>query len=155
MVLRGLIVALGMLVASAAQAEGDPVAYARALYQREIARNVSGAPMPAAAFDALFTPDVIALRNAPRSPAAPAMAGPKLHAFFGWGMLPGVPVTLRHVGGAATAGRAIVIVDLSVRGAPRTVFLHLHQVDQKWLISNVLYDQGDDLLTFYRRLSGQ
>ena len=152
---HGLILAVGLLFASAAQAADDPVAYVRALYESEIARHAGREPAPAAEFEALFAPALRALRNAPRSPAAPAVAGPKLHAFFGWGLLPGVPVTLRNVGGGGTAGQAMVIVDLTVRGAPRTVFLHLHQVDQKWLISNVLYDQGDDMATFFRRLGGQ
>ena len=154
-VLRAAIITVGLMLASAAQAASDPIGYVRALYEREIARNKSADPMSPAEFDALFVPEVNRLREAPRAPDAPAVTGPKLHVFFGYGMLPGFPVTLRHVGGAGTADEAMVMVDLVVSAQKRSIFVHLRDEDGKWLISNIIYDRGDDMLTFFRRLSGQ
>jgi hypothetical protein len=151
---------VGLLAVTAvpfAQAEpaADPVAHVRALYEREIVSNASRQPMTSAEFESLFTPEALLLRKWAKSPPASVLAGKKLHAFFGWGMLPGVPVTLEKVAGAESGDQATVIVDLKVRGVARSNQVALKRVERKWLIINIFYDNGDNLNDFYNQLSGR
>lgn len=152
----GALMVLTLTTLTQAQ-PGGAAAFVRSLYEHEIARNADAATGGVQEFEALFTPHLRALRAAPSSPAAPFVAGPKLHAFFGWGMLPGVPVALLSVseGTGGTAQSTVVTVGLTVRGSLRSVEVRLRQTGGKWLISNISYDSGDDMVTFYRKRSGQ
>jgi hypothetical protein len=131
------------------------VEFVRDLYGREIEQHIARAPTSAEAFFALFARDLRALMQAPRPGLAREPAGPILHAFFGWGVLPHVPVSLVDVMPAfgGTGGLKLVRVDLTVRGAPRQILVRPVREDGLWKIADISYGNGESLAAYYRRIT--
>ena len=156
----GCLVAVAVFAAGGAvhaeNSAGDPAVFLRELYRREIAANEARTPKSESEFLAVFSRDTRNLWQAGRNSSTKLPLGPKLHAFFGWGMLPGLKVTLEKVSSARDAtGAQRVTVDLTVRGEPRRVYVHPVLEDGRWRIANISYDHGEDLVSFRRRLSGR
>jgi hypothetical protein len=73
---------------------------------------------------------------------------------FGWGVAPGSKV--RFVGAAVVLGAAdapVVLVDLLVKEQPRRVVVDVVEDGRSWRIANIVYDTGDDFLSFETRLA--
>jgi hypothetical protein len=144
--------AVGPTGAFAAQRDADAVTFVRRLVQREIFRQAKDIPPDDARFFSLFTRDVRRLLESPVPPRPDIPLGPKLHAFLGRGVLPGWEVVLMDV--TPTPGTAIA-VDLTVRGARRRILVEPVREDGEWRVANISYGEGEDYVTFHRRLRGQ
>ena len=133
------------------------IEFVRDLYAREIAMHLARTPDSAEAFFALFARDLRALLQAPRPYAGREPIGRILHAFFGWGVLPGQPVKLLRVVAAegGTGGRTLVRVDLEHHGATHRIIVRPVREDGLWKIADISYDSGEDLRTYYRRITGR
>jgi hypothetical protein len=133
------------------------VEFVRDLYVREIELHLSRAPVSAEAFFALFARDLRALMQAPRPNAAAEPIGRILHAFFGWGVLPGQPVKLIRVMPAygGTGGLTLVRVDLEHYGETHQIIVRPVRENGLWKIADISYDSGEDLRTYYRRITGR
>ena len=92
------------------------------------------------------------LLESPIPPRPDVPLGPKLHAFLGPGVLPGWEVVLMNV--APAAGTAIA-VDLTVRGERRRILVEPVREDGEWRVANIWYREGEDYVSFHRRLRGQ
>ena len=130
----------------------DAVAFVRRLYESEIRRDAGGAKIDNAAFYGLFTREVRRLLQSPVPPRANIVLGPLSHAFYGPGVLPGTPVTLRDV---APAAGTSVAVDLVVRGEPRRVIVRTARENGQWRIADIDYGRGDSYVAYHRKLRGQ
>jgi hypothetical protein len=133
------------------------VEFVRDLYAREIEMHNARAPVSPEAFFSLFTGELRGLMQAPRPNAGREPIGRILHAFFGWGVLPGRPVRLLQVVPATggTDGAGAVRVDLSVNGKTRQIEVHPLRENGAWKVADISYDQGDSLRTYYRRITGR
>jgi ribosomal protein S28E/S33 len=151
------LVAVAMPMGVARAQQGGMVEYVRDLYVREIEMHLSRKPSSAEAFSALFARDLRALMQAPRPGLAHEPIGRILHAFFGWGVLPGQPVKLVQVIPAlgGTGGLTLVRVDLEHHGATHQIIVRPVREDGLWKIADVSYDNGEDLRTYYRRITGR
>src|SRR5687767_4059089 len=96
----------------------DPVAVVRAVYQDSLQADRQKTGLSEDKLLASFSLPLRALwRVARGSPSPSAPIGPKVHAHYGTGVLPGHPVTLERVTlETATASQAVVAVALTVRG---------------------------------------
>jgi len=148
---RGILAAAlaAFLPAMPARAE-DGVAFVRDLYARQVALHNARGRMAEADFLPLFARTLRTLMQAPRPGLAHAPAGPILNAFFGWGILPGQPVTLQWV--RAAAGGAVA-VEIVARGEPRQITLRLVREQGLWKIADISYGHGESLLAYYRRIT--
>ena len=122
------------------------------LYLREIEMHNSGAPTSAAAFFALFAEDLRELMQAPRPYAGREPIGHILHAFFGWGILPGRQVKFVQ---AVAADGGLVRVDLEARGGARQIMVRPVRENGLWKIADISYESGDSLRAYYRRITGR
>ena len=133
------------------------VEFVRDLYTGEIELHLSRAPVSPEAFFAPFASDLRALMQAPRPNAGRGPIGRILHAFFGWGVLPGQPVKLVQVvpafGGAGSL--TLVRVDLDHHGATHQIIVRPVRENGLWKIADISYDSGEDLRTYYRRITGR
>lgn len=150
-------IALYVFSTAGLAAEGDEqTAFVRELYEREIRSHLSRTGASEAEFLSVFSREVQDLWRAERASHVEIPAGPILHAFFGWGVLPGQKVSLVSVKPRAGAsGAAVVVVDLAVRDMPRQTLVHLVKENGRWRISNLSYDRGEDFVAFQRRLRGK
>jgi len=140
----------------AARAEDlDMVEFVRALYARQVAMHASDERMSEEAFHALFSAELRALMEAPHPGLAREPIGPILNAFFGWGVLPHVPVTVAAVMPAfgGTGGLYLVRVDLLVRGEGRQILVRPVREKGLWKIADITYASGEGLLAYYRRIT--
>ncbi len=133
------------------------VEFVRNLYVREIEMHLSRKSSSAAAFYALFARDLRTLMQAPRPNVGREPIGHILHAFFGWGVLPGQPVKLVQVVPAlgGTGGLTLVRVDLDHHGATHQIIVRPVRENGLWKIADISYDSGEDLRTYYRRITGR
>jgi hypothetical protein len=131
------------------------VEFVRDLYAREIDLHNARAPVSAEAFFALFARDLRTLMQAPRPYAGREPIGRILHAFFGWGVLPGQPVKLVQVADGGIHGVKLVRVDLVVHGEKRQIVVRPAREDGLWKIADISYDNGETLRTYYRRITGR
>jgi len=153
---RTILAAFAMMLAPSVKAaaetqEREDVTFVRRTYQRQILRDVRNAPMTEAELQAVFTNDVRDLLQAPVPPRPDLPIGPKLHAFYGPGVLPGWEVTLHGY----TPGDGTVAVDIKVRGVPRRLVVHPVREEDEWRIANIVYGPGEDFVAYHRRLRGQ
>jgi hypothetical protein len=132
-------------VSTASASSQDPVAVVRAIYQASLQADRQKAEVSEEKLLASFTLPLRALwRVARGNPSPSAPIGPKVHAHYGTGVLPGHPVTLERVTlETATASQAVVAVALTVRGTPRLVRVDLMREDDAWRIANFRYPDGD------------
>ena len=128
------------------------VTYVRDLYLREIELHNSRAPVSNQAFFALFARDLRELMQAPRPYAGREPIGHILHAFFGWGILPGRQVKFVQ---AVAADGGLVRVDLEAPGGARQIMVRPVRENGLWKIADISYDSGEDLRTYYRRITGR
>jgi hypothetical protein len=149
-ILLGTVAALATATASAATP--DPVAFVRAIYDASLQADRQKTGLSEDRLLASFSLQLRTLWRVARgnpSPAAPI--GPKVHVFYGPGLLPGHPVTLERVTlETAAASSATVAVALTVRGAPRLVRVDLVREDDAWRIANLRYP-NDDYVAFLKR----
>lgn len=141
---------------TALAANNDPVAVVRAVYEASLQADKQKAGMSE---EKLLAPFSLQLRTLWRisrgNLSASAPTGPKVHAHYGTGVLPGHPVTLERVSlESSKAGQAVVAVTLTVRGAPRLIRVDLVREDEKWRIANFRYPD-DDYVAFLKRAMGQ
>ena len=147
---RMLAAALAVLLPAVPVHAEDGVAFVRDLYARQVALHNARGRMTQADFLPLFALSLRALMQAPRPGLAREPAGPILNAFFGWGILPGQPVTLQRV--RAGAGGAVA-VEIVARGAPRLLTVRLVREQSLWKIADISYGHGESLLAYYRRIT--
>ena len=148
-----------LLGAPPARAEcGGPSAieFVEDLYQKQARLLAANAPPGHDDFLELFSKGMRALIQAPRRPRRSVTPGPMLNAFFGWGVLPRIEVTIGKVGlvSGQDEGPATVGVALTYRGETRRVQVHVI-LDDGWHIANVIYDNGRSLLDHYRDMIGR
>jgi hypothetical protein len=140
--LLGFIPLCGLPIGAAVAAD-SAATWVRALYQAEIDRRL-GDPVSQAAFLSVFTPRMQEIWLAARKGPGPKMEGPILHAYFGWGVLPGQPVVVEKVATLAEdASTARVALDLRVNGRARRVVVEARQIAGAWRIDDIAYDQGE------------
>ncbi len=152
--LRGLALSLPGSVSLAA--DHDAVAVVRATYEASLQADKQKAGMSEEKFLAPFSLQLRTLWRVSRgnlSPTAPV--GPKLHAHYGTGVLPGHAVTLQRISlESANASQAVVAVALTVRGAPRLIRVDLAREDETWRIANFRYPD-DNYVAHLNRAMGQ
>ena len=140
----------------AAHAEDlDMVEFVRTLYARQVKMHADDERMSEEAFYALFSSELRALMKTPRPGLAREPIGPILNAFFGWGVLPHVPVAVAAVMPAfgGTGGLFLVRVDLLVRGEPRQLIVRPVREDGLWKIADISYGNNESLLAYYQRIT--
>jgi hypothetical protein len=153
--------ALSGLSGRPATAGGDmaeAVKFVRELYQDEAARHKEGERITDVEFLTVFTRDVRALWIAGKNRQfpIPLPIGPKLHAFFGWGVLPVTPVTISRVIGSAEGRNMVdVTVEMTIRGEGRRVMVRTQREAGVWRIANLLYDRGEDFVSYRKKLAGK
>lgn len=136
----------------------EAVKFVREVYQEEAERHANGERSTDVEFLTVFTRDVRALWLAGkgRQFPIPLPIGPKLHAFFGWGVLPVTPVSVNKVIGAAEGRNMVdVTVEMTIRGEARRVMVRTQREAGAWRIANLLYDRGEDFLSYRKKLAGQ
>jgi hypothetical protein len=134
-------------------ASDDPVAFVRAVYDASLQADRQKVGLGEEKLLAAFSLPLRALWHvARRNPSPSAPVGPKVHAFYGTGLLPGHPVTLERVTReSATASQAVVAVALTVRGTPRLIRVDLVREDDAWRIANLRYPDTD-YVAFLKRI---
>jgi len=148
-------VSLAGIAWPAAADEPPALSFVRDLYRREVDRHNNRTKMPNEAFTALFSSDMRALMQAPRSGLSDEPIGRILHAFFGWGVRPGQPVTFVQADSArgGSVERPAVRVVLDVHGARRDVLIRVLRENGLWKISDIDYGDGESLREYYRRIT--
>jgi hypothetical protein len=125
------------------------------LYAAEASRIAHGQSLGEREFLELFTPETAELcRLAREQPSPDPPEGPSLNALFGWGVAPGSDVAF--LGASVVLGSAdapVMLVDLKVKDVPRRVVVEVIEDARSWRIANIVYDAGDDLVSFEKRLA--
>ncbi|SDR48419.1 hypothetical protein SAMN05444161_4475 [Rhizobiales bacterium GAS191] len=146
---------LGLAPGAAALAPQSVLEWLHDVYAAEAARIAHGQSLSDAEFLALLTPQTAKLwREAREHPTPDLPEGPTLNAFFGWGVAPGSKVAF--VGAAVVLGTVdapVVLVDLMVKELPRRVVVDVVEDARSWRIANIVYDAGDDFVSFEKRLA--
>jgi len=109
-------------------------------------------------FNALFSPGMRALMQAPRRYPNDQAIGPLLNAFFGYGVLPGAEITVDVIeiaSGNEEVGPATVRVGIEHRGEKRKILVHVLRENDDWRIANIIYDSGRSLIDHYRAITGR
>ena len=142
--------------AHAARPEANPaVDFVGDLYTRQLQFHLSKTGL-GGEFEALFTRDMRDLMNAPRVNLSKLPEGPKLHAFFGWGILPGMEIRIERIVGATGLGQSgWVRVDLSYRGEQHYVLVRPVREDDAWRIADIIYENRGSLSDRYRQMTGR
>ena len=126
------------------------VSWIDTLYVSELARRAAaqagaGAELSAEELQALFSPEVQAMRDAVKDRMLPPSEpdGPILHIVFGWGALPRRKIEIVSIT-ADGDGRAKV--GLTINGNPRSVVLtgRFNQTGKAWQIDDIDYGGGPD-----------
>ncbi len=135
-------------------AQSDPaVDFVGELYTRQLQYHLARTAPGGDDFESLFTRDMRMLMNAPRINLAQMPAGPKLHAFFGWGVLPGMDIRIAKVTPANRAGW--VRVDLAYRTEQHHVLVRPAQEDGGWRVADIVYENRGSLSERYRQMTGR
>jgi hypothetical protein len=146
------------LLAGTAQAAAEPnpaVDFVGDLYTRQLQFHLAKTGL-GAEFEKLFTRDMRALMDAPRVNLSRMPEGPKLHAFFGWGILPGLDIRIERVEAAKGLGQSgWVRVDLAYRGEQHHVLVHPVREDGDWRIADIIYENRGSLSDRYRQMTGR
>ena len=153
-----LVASAGMACAAhASTTSRDMVTFVREVYTKQVDMRAADTPMSTAAFEALFSRDVVALMHASKVNAHKELEGPILNAFFGWGILPKLPATLDKVAPAAdaTGSLALVRVDMTFRGERRQILVRPVREGGTWRIADISYGSGPGLVAYYRRITGR
>jgi hypothetical protein len=142
--------------AQSAKAEANPaVEFVGDLYTRQLQFHLAKTGL-GGEFETLFTHDMRALMNAPRVNLSKTPEGPKLHAFFGWGILPGMDIRIDQVASASGPGQSgWVRVDLGYRGEQHHVLVRPVREDDAWRIADIIYENRGSLSDRYRQMTGR
>jgi hypothetical protein len=129
--------------------------FLRELYRAEAERIAHSQTLDEAAFLSLFTPQAAELLRAALAHPDPALReGPSPNALFGWNVIPGTKVMLLGVARVlGTRDAPTLIVDVSVSGVPRRIVIDLVEGNGSWRIVAIIYDEGEDFLSFEKRLA--
>jgi hypothetical protein len=127
----------------------------RDIYTAQAARIASSQPPDEAEFLALFTPEVGALwRAAHRSPEVSAPEEQGFDALFGWRVPQGAKLGFVAVSKVlGTADAPTLLVDVVVSDRPRRIVIDAVENEGSWRIANIAYDEGEDFLSFERKLA--
>jgi hypothetical protein len=149
---RGFFAALGLLAflpRVRAEEPGMPFAdwvrtlYVGALALREAAEAGGGADFTDRELQALFSPEVQAMRDAVADRTLPPDEpdGPILHLLFGWGALPRRKIEIRAV---KPDGAGKAKIDLTINGNPRPLVLTglYSEAGKTWQIDDIDYGEG-------------
>ena len=81
--------------------------------------------------------------------------GPLLHAFFGWGVLPGAEVKIGKVAfvSGSAGGPATVSVGVDYRGEHHKILVRAVRENDVWRIADISYDSGTSLADHYRKIT--
>jgi hypothetical protein len=81
--------------------------------------------------------------------------GPLLNVFFGWGVSPGMEVTIEKIAlvSGNTNGPATVGVDLSIREERQKILVHVVRQREVLRVANIIYDSGKSLFSHYRGIA--
>ena len=119
--------------------------YVGALARREAAQAGAGTQFSNEELQALFSPEVQAMRDAvkDRTPPPTEPEGPILHLLFGWGALPNRKIEIVAIT-ADGDGRAKV--ELRINGNFRSLVLtgRFNQTGKAWQIDDIDYGGGPD-----------
>jgi hypothetical protein len=155
-----LSLALALLLAwLTARAEALPrqsaEAYLAELYAAEARRIAKGEELGREELLALFVPAAAELvRAALAHPDAALRDAAAPNPLFGWKVAKGVEA--RVVAVTVVLGTRIaptLIVDAVVSLTPRRIVVDLVEDEGSWLIASIIYDEGEDWLSFERRLA--
>jgi hypothetical protein len=150
-----LLCAGALLAAAPARAQNagdDAVTFVRDLYAKEVAHHAAKSGKGEAEFLAVFTAETQQIWRAAQANRnkASLTIGPILHAFFGWGVLPGHEVKL---GAVTLASGDAVAVELTAQGEPRRVVVRAVREAGSWRIADLDYGRGDGYVAYLRRLA--
>ena len=127
--------------------------YIAAVALREAAEAGAGADLDDQELQALFTPEVQAMRDAVKDRTLPPteLEGPILHTLFGWGALPKRRIEIRSV---IADGPDQATVHLAVNGTPRLLVLtgRFNTQANSWQIDDIDYGNGGPDETLRGRL---
>jgi len=143
---------LAALLPAAAWADADSVEFVRQVYAREVEMHAARTPPSNDEFYALFARDLRALMLAPHPGLIREPVGRILHAFFGWGVLPGQPVKFVDAWPRPGGGTAVA-VDVAVHGEVRHLLPRMERENGLWKIANISYGNGESLRDFYWRIT--
>lgn len=147
----------GSLPAGAECGSVSAIEFVETLYQKQARLHAENSPPAQEDFFALFSRDMRKLMQAPRRPDPNVMLGPKLNAFFGWGVLPRTEMAIgktQRVSGQEE-GPATIGVAVTYRGTARKVLVHVVMEEDDWRIANIIYDNGKSLIAHYRDMTTQ
>jgi hypothetical protein len=135
--------------------EQTSVEFVEELYEKQARLHAANTPLGENEFDALFARELRQIMRAPRRYPKNEPIGPLLHAFFGWGVLPGTEVKIGKV--ALVSGRdggpATVRVEVKYRGERHMVLVRVVQESELWRIAGISYDSGKSLADHYRGMT--
>jgi len=127
--------------------------YVGALALREAAEASGTAPFTDRELQALFSPEIQAMRDAVADRTLPPSEpdGPILDILFGWGALPHRKIEIRSV---TAQGKDQAVVDLTINGNPRPLVLTGRFNDQgrTWQLDDIDYGEGGPDRTLRGRL---
>jgi len=128
--------------------------FLRELYAAEAWRIAQGRALGQPDLLALFAPQIAELLRLALADPDPALReGPAPNALLGWDVPAGADIALLGVSQAlGTSEAPIFVVDVMVSGARRIV-IDLVESPASWRISSIIYDEGEDFLSFERRLA--
>jgi hypothetical protein len=117
--------------------------YVGELARREAAEAGANAKLSDEEFQALFSPEVQAMRDAAkdRTPPPTEPDGPILHILFGWGALPGRKIEIVSI---TADGDSRAKVGLKINGSFRSLVLtgRFNQTGKAWQIDDIDYGGG-------------
>ena len=129
--------------------------FLRELYAGEAWRIAQGRALAQPELLALFAPQIAELLRLALADPDPALReGPAPNALLGWDVPAGADIALLGVSQAlGTSEAPIFVVDVMVSGKPRRIVIDLVESPASWRISSIIYDEGEDFLSFERRLA--
>jgi hypothetical protein len=119
--------------------------YVREFARREAAEAGAGAKLSAEQLQALFSPEVQAMRDAvkDRTPPPTEPEGPMLHILFGWDALPGHKIEIVSIT-ADGDGRAKVGLRINGNFRPLVLTGRFNQTGKAWQIDDIDYGSDPD-----------
>jgi hypothetical protein len=122
-------------------------------YQKQARLQAERAPLGPEEFEALFSPGMRKLMQAPR--LNNPNLGPLSNAFFGRGVLPGADIKLGKVAlvDGDDTGPATVRVEIEHRGERHKVLVRVVIENDDWRIADISYDSGMSLAAHYRSMT--
>jgi hypothetical protein len=152
------VIALALLMGPALGIAAFPrqpvTAWIRDLYTAQASRIARAQALEEGEVGAVFTPEVAALWRVAQREAS-ATSEREFDAFFGWRVPLGTQVSFTAVFKVLGTDEApTLMIDVIVAGVPRRIVLDAAQDGEgMWRIANVTYDEGEDFVSFERKLA--